>query len=275
MAYRRGEAWWDYSWNVVGGCLNVSPGCKNCYAAYEAGTRQTRHRIGLYENTVDWVRGKPVFNGNLTVCPPDHDAWTIPLRRSVQNPVMGAGKPPLIFVGDMSDLFHERRPDWIIDEVVATLAASSHIGLLLTKRVARLVRYLSVPRSDATLAHWRHRLWLGFSAEDQQRFDERWEEMRPLTQQGWTTFVSVAPLLAPVRLPADLLSLGQRVWVIVSGEQRCGASRPRPMDPAWARALRDQCAEASLPFFMLQMAGRKPIPPDLRIKQFPTLGDAT
>jgi hypothetical protein len=38
-------------------------------------------------------------------------------------------------------------------------------------------------------------------------------------------------------------------WVIVGGESGHGA---RPMDPAWARSLRDQCANASVPFFFKQ-----------------------
>ena len=43
------------------------------------------------------------------------------------------------------------------------------------------------------------------------------------------------------------------------------------MEPDWARSLRDQCAEAGVPFFMLQMTGggRKDIPSDLFVRQFP------
>ena len=62
---------------------------------------------------------------------------------------------------------------------------------------------------------------------------------------------------------------GQRVWVIASGEQGKNA---RPMDPDWARGLRDQCAEAGVPFFVLQMADRQPIPLDLHVRQFPRVG---
>lgn len=38
-------------------------------------------------------------------------------------------------------------------------------------------------------------------------------------------------------------------WVIVGGESGHGA---RPMDPAWARSLRDQCQAAGIPFFFKQ-----------------------
>ena len=41
-------------------------------------------------------------------------------------------------------------------------------------------------------------------------------------------------------------------WVIVGGESGPGA---RPMDAQWARAVRDQCVAASVPFFFKQWGG--------------------
>ena len=38
-------------------------------------------------------------------------------------------------------------------------------------------------------------------------------------------------------------------WIIVGGESGKGA---RPMHPAWARDIRDQCAAAGVPFFFKQ-----------------------
>jgi protein gp37 len=90
--------------------------------------------------------------------------------------------------------------------------------------------------------------------------------MRELARAGWTVFVSIAPMLGPVRLPADFLAFGNRIWVIVSGETSRGA---RYMHPDWARAVRDQCAAAGVPFFFKQMTGKETIPPDLLIRQFP------
>lgn len=263
----RASGWWDGTWNPVGGCSVVSSGCRNCYAAKLSATQQTAHRIALYENTTDWVRGKPVFNGELSVLPPEHSGWTWPLTwPGAKYPLLGDGEPSLIFVGDMSDLFHEDRPQTIIDEVTATLAASPHIGMFLTKRADRMAEHFSAPRNKANRQRWQPRMWLGFSAERQREFDDRWSQMRQLAASGWTVFASVAPMLAPVRLPQDFLDYGERIWCICSGEEGRGA---RPMDPTWARALRDQCAEAGVPFFMLQMVGRKPIPADLFVRQFP------
>jgi protein gp37 len=44
-------------------------------------------------------------------------------------------------------------------------------------------------------------------------------------------------------------------WVIVGGESGPGF---RPMDPAWAREVRDQCLEANVPFFFKQWGGFRP-----------------
>lgn len=42
-------------------------------------------------------------------------------------------------------------------------------------------------------------------------------------------------------------------WVIVGGESGPGA---RPMDPDWARSIRDQCVAAGVPFFFKQWGGK-------------------
>jgi protein gp37 len=217
------------------------------------------------------MRGKRrIFNGKLTAAPDGHHLWNWPLKwPGAEHPKLGPGQPSLIFVGDMSDVFHEDRPDEIIDRVCSTIAVSDHIGLLLTKRTPQMADYFT-KQSPATVRRWQPKMWLAFSAERQQEFDERWADMRPLANAGWRTFVSIAPMIAPVTLPADFLALGKRTWVIVAGEQgkhvRC-----RDMDPDWARAIHAQCKAAGIPFFMKQMTKGAPIPPDLQIREFPTL----
>ena len=56
----------------------------------------------------------------------------------------------LVFVGDMSDVFF-RQPTWVINKVVGTIAASLHIGLLLTRRPGRMRAYFTAPRTPLTL----------------------------------------------------------------------------------------------------------------------------
>lgn len=59
-------------------------------------------------------------------------------------------------------------------------------------------------------------------------------------------------------------------WVIVGGESGAGW---RPMDPEWARYLRNRCREFEIPFFFKQVSGLHPtdgmIPKDLRIREYP------
>jgi len=43
-------------------------------------------------------------------------------------------------------------------------------------------------------------------------------------------------------------------WVICGGESGPGA---RPMNPEWARSLRDQCQAASVPFFFKQWGDKR------------------
>ena len=259
-------AYWDQTWNPVGGCVPISPGCDNCYAARDVGSLQASLGVPLYRDTTEFTEGRHLFNGTLRELPPDHSAWDFPLRwKGAPQPLLGPGMPSLIFVSDMAELFLPGRSKTAIDRTLGTLISSNHIGLVLTKLPKRMVAYITA-QHPATQRHLRKKIWWGFSAEDQASFDLRWPVMRAL--EGWTIFVSVAPMIGPVRLPDDFLALGG--WVIVSGEQ--GPHRYcRPMDIQWARALRDQCAAAGIPFFMKQMGMERPIPPDLRIRQFPAV----
>src|SRR5262249_40323353 len=156
--------------------------------------------------------------------------WNFPtIWSGAAHPKLGRGMPSLIFVASMSDLFYEKHPTNIATKVCARIAMSRHIGLILTRRAQRMAEYFS--GLDArTVRRWQPKMWLGFSAEDQQRFDERWPHMRTLAEEGWLTFVSLAPMIQPVVLPSDFLALGS--WVIVSGEIR--TKHVRFMDPDWA-----------------------------------------
>jgi len=113
---------------------------------------------------------------------------------------------------------------------------------------------------------------LCFSAENQECFDERWPDLRPFAEAGWFVFVSISPMLGPVTLQPDFVAFGPRTWVIVNGEcEQINPEECRPMDADWARAVRDQCRAAGIPFFMRAMHSGAYVPPDLHIRQFPSL----
>jgi protein gp37 len=134
-------------------------------------------------------------------------------------------------------------------------------------------------------------VWQGVSVENQKAADVR----IPLLLQtpAAVRFISAEPLLGPVNLEElpSASGIGRHLdalsnagvdkgalipnkldWCIIGGESGPGA---RPMNPDWARSLRDQCQAAKVAFFMKQMGsaygpkkGHEP-PADLDIKQFP------
>jgi len=98
--------WWDATWNPVGGCVPVSPGCRYCYAPLNAATLQTSCAIPLYQGTTHRRGGRYVFNGRLTVLPPNHPGWRFPPQLpGAVKPLLGPGKPSLLWAVDMADLF--------------------------------------------------------------------------------------------------------------------------------------------------------------------------
>lgn len=183
------------------------------------------------------------------------------------------------------DLFHEDVPDDWIDRVFAVMAlAPQHTFQVLTKRADRMRAYMIGERYSVVDAaveitsnargniagivqrenmdkrgDWPlPNVWLGVSAEDQPRADERIPHL--LATPAAVRFVSVEPMLGPVDLEPYVSSawstdhhewpkLGNLDWVIVGGESGPGA---RPMHPHWARGLRDQCVAAAVPFFFRQ-----------------------
>jgi hypothetical protein len=98
---------------------------------------------------------------------------------------------------------------------------------------------------------------LGATCEDQIRADlnvppllAAKAELKPLF-----AFVSCEPLLGAIDLCHYLIGTGLDL-VITGGESGRNA---RPMHPAWARSLRDQCAAAGVAFFFKQWGEWAPV----------------
>jgi protein gp37 len=218
--------------------------------------------------TKEAKRGRRKWTGVLTALREGDEMWDRPhTHPGVVNPALGPGKPNLISVVFQGDLFVAGRPKKDIDRVCVTIAYSKHIGLLLTKYTPQMAAYLSAldPR---TVRVCQLKLWLGFSAENQECFDRRWPDIRPFAEAGWFVWVCIAPMLGPVILPPDFLALGR--WVICYGEcEQIKRDECRPMEADWARAVLKQCRAAGIPFFMRAMHTGAYVPPDLQIRQFP------
>ncbi len=248
--------WTETTWDPIAGCRVVSPGCTNCYAMGEA--RRLGERIGQakYKGLTRVVNGKPVWTGEVRVWKDHLDA---PLKWK---------KPRRIFVNSMSDLFAEGVSDETIAQVFLVMALSpQHTFQVLTKRPDRMRAFLK-GRVYFPLKN----IWLGVSVEDQRRANERIPLL--LDTPAAVRWISAEPLLGPVDLTGidtmhfrgaenlhalegikrDLMgetvgSVPRIDWVVVGGESGPDA---RPMNPDWARQLRDQCAAADVPFFFKQ-----------------------
>jgi protein gp37 len=143
----------------------------------------------------------------------------------------------------MSDLFHSEVPGEYITRVVEVMRqASWHTFQVLTKRAERLERL-------SRHIDWPSNVWIGVSVESATYYGR----IRHLQRVGAAVrFLSCEPLLSP--LPQ--LPLGGIDWVIAGGESGPGA---RPMDPRWARDVRDQCRHAGVPFFFKQWGAWAPV----------------
>lgn len=234
--------WTDATWNPVTGCTKVSAGCAHCYALRQA-TRMQAMGVAGYEN------------GFAPTCHPSRLAapasWV---------------KPRKVFVCSMGDLFHDDVPFDFIERVFQTmLDTPMHTYQVLTKRPQRAHLFLDKHLRSDVFKHWPFpNVWVGVTAENQEMANERipWLMRIPATVR----FVSAEPLLGPIDMteamygqdPPGMNGFGftdgygheaMIHWVIAGGESGPGA---RPMHPAWATGLRDQCIAAEVPFLFKQ-----------------------
>lgn len=242
--------WTDATWNPTRGCAIVSSGCANCYAMKQA-HRQSGEG-GAYEGLTRQTKHGPIWTGEVRLVP---ELLDLPVRWK---------KPKRIFVNSMSDLFHESVPDYFIVQVFQTMAAApQHIFQILTKRPKRMHDLLVAFRwrDDEIGGDPLPNVHLGVSCEDQKTADER----IPLLLQtpAAIRWVSAEPLLGPINLDSAVGSNSQFPtpnsrpdWLVVGGESGPGA---RPMHPAWARSLRDQCVAAAVPYFFKQWGAWLPL----------------
>lgn len=216
MAQGSGIEWTEATWNPVTGCSKISPGCKHCYAERMAERLQ--------------AMGQDNYRNGFQLTLQPH-MLELPLRWR---------RPQMIFVNSMSDLFHESVPLDYIQQVFDVMRrAHWHRFQLLTKRAERLA--ILSGNLD-----WTPNVWMGVSVESD-KYRGRIDDLRRTAAQ--TKFLSLEPLLGPL-VDLDLRDIQ---WVIVGGESGPGA---RPMDPAWALDLRDQCRRGKVPFFFKQWGGK-------------------
>ena len=206
--------WTDRTWEPVQGCTKVSEGCRNCYAERLANGRMKRFYPEGFDKMV--------------------------LREDKLDQPLHWRKPSLVFVCSRSDLFHPDVPFGIIYKTLMVIKnCPQHTFQILTKRPERMEIIFRHAKTDGLFFR---NLWLGASVEDRENLP-RIDTLRDIPAA--VRFLSLEPLLKDL----GEINLAGINWVILGGESGPGA---RPMNPDWARSVRDQCQAANVPFFFKQ-----------------------
>ena len=251
--------WTDFS----GGALNFvmrgkddcecSEGCANCYVKALLGERFNI----LPEHTM--------FNA-------DNLARLATMRFPEYSPKRGAPYKPMAFVSDTGDFFHESIPDGDLWDALDVLAGRTDvIWQILTKRAERMNGVVDEWLCRKGLACLPDHIWLGVTAENQRRADERIPAL--LATPAAVRFVSVEPCLEWIDLnqacwgygllrPSVEIQVRQIKYPIAALDQIIvgGESGPhrRPFDVAWALGLYAQCKDAGVPMFYKQGSALRP-----------------
>ncbi|HUN99843.1 MAG TPA: phage Gp37/Gp68 family protein [Bradyrhizobium sp.] len=215
MAENSKIEWTDHTFNPWIGCQHVSPGCDHCYAETMMDKRY---------GTVEWgPHGERKRTSDANWKQPRK--WNYQARRFKRE----RGRRPRVFCASLADVFDNKVPAaWRVDLFTLIRECRRLDWLLLTKRPQNIAKMLP--------ADWGcgyHNVWLGVTAEDQQRYDQRWPQLSMIP--AVVKFISYEPAIGPLRLPR----LGPYPdWLISGGESGAGA---RPMDPQWARDIIADC----------------------------------
>lgn len=244
--------WCDATFNPWTGCTKISPACDNCYARNLVEGRLQRSfddRIRTAEST--WKQPR---------------TWNRKAERD--------GVRRKVFCASLADVFDNQVPEGWREDLFALIDATPWLDwLLLTKRpqnIAKMMPRFAVPvwnegaRDYGDEPAVRSNVWLGTTAEDNGRLWQRLPHL--LSVPAAVHFLSCEPMLGRIDLPAADTYWHALDWVIAGNES--GPNR-RPGNLDHMRSLRDQCAAAGMAFFGKQDDGKRPLPDDLMVRQFP------
>lgn len=243
MAENSKIEWCDHTWNPWIGCTQVGPACDDCYAMVMMDHRYHRVRWGAGED-----RARTSAQN-----------WKEPAR--LDRAAAKAGRIDTVFCLSLGDIWdNEVDPLWRHQAMVVMESTPNLLYLLLSKRIGNAIKMCDplaacplLPRNAA----------LGATMVTQEEWDRDLPKLKEAKRILGAQFIfaSVEPMLEPIKPRGEFPD-----WVIVGGES---GRAPREMNPQWARDMRDDCAKSGVPFFFKQMTGKKPIPDDLMIRQFP------
>ncbi|RVI56763.1 phage Gp37/Gp68 family protein [Sinorhizobium medicae] len=215
--------WTDRTFNPWTGCTKISPGCDNCYA--EGWSKRSGH--------VKW--------GNHPRKRTTEAYWKAPLawQRDAEAFELKNGRRQRVFCASLADVFDNKiDPAWRADLFELIRATPGLDWQLLTKRPQNMAKMLPSDWGDKGWAN----VWLGFTAEDQVRFDQRKRFLDEIPAVVW--FVSYEPAIGSLRI-AGIDPVPN--WLIIGGESGPNA---RPLRPEWVHGILEDCKTRSIaPFF--------------------------
>lgn len=287
MAESSNIEWTDSTFNPWEGCLKVGPGCDHCYAedrnarfaggvATNWGAGAPRRRTGAsnWQKPLAWNAQHAEF---LALHGRRRRVFCASLGDWLDN------EAPVEWRVDLLRLiFKTKNLDWLL--------LSKRIGNFVRalNEARRLVDFERERDFWLWIKAWENgeevpaHVWVGATIVNQEEADRDIPKL--LAAPAVRRFLSMEPLLGPVDIVpfiggraiqcgcgfrrdefslagATLAREGCMIcnkktvtrptvdWVIVGGESGPGA---RPMHPAWARSLRDQCHEVAVPFLFKQ-----------------------
>jgi protein gp37 len=279
--------WTDRVWNPLRGCARVSEGCRNCYAERVAmrfnGEDQPYHKL------VKMTSQGPKWTGKVRTLPEALaipfgwakprmvfvNSMSDPFHESVSFEFIASVFAVMSVTSRHTYQVLTKRPERMLQFFEWVKEGG---GIFDDDRISDAIRSAHIPwkpQHDKRRGGYDNcgpgfpyeNVWLGVSVEDQKTADER----IPLLLQcpAAVRWISAEPLLGPIDMTGEYLStrcggqypfptlpdehrtkiIERLDWIVVGGESGPGA---RPMHPDWAADIRDQCAEAGVPFFFKQ-----------------------
>lgn len=263
MAKDSNIPWCNDTINPWIGCCKIQAGCKNCYIMRSFPGRKAKARDIPIMGTPDKSRRIKTKHWDKKLASFERLAIREQRRR-------------IVFAGSLCDVFEDNPQvgEWR-DDYLDLLANYSYnkrlVHLLLTKRPENIARMVPVD----WMLDWPENIAIGTSAATQKDLDRNLPHL--LKIPAWSHFVSLEPLIEPVRIAKYLSPViydHPLRWVIVGGES--GTPR-REFRADWARIVFEKCRIFNVAFFMKALGGpasnkredMSDFPHDLRVRLYP------